>query len=84
LKFLPSLPAGTIGYQLTGNAGGDTWQTITVLFNGTGRPASLPVPAGSYKVVLRGLDIKPSGLATLTPTAGKVTVPSSTALILVQ
>jgi len=84
LKFLPGLPAGTIGYQLTDHAGGDTWQTITVLFNGTGRPAALPVPAGSYQVVLRGLDIKQSGLAQLAAIGGKVTVPGSTALVLVQ
>jgi len=84
LKFLPGLPAGTIGYQLTDHAGGDTWQTITVLFNGTSQPTALPVPAGSYQVVLRGLDIKQSGLAQLAATGGKVTVPGSTALVLVQ
>ncbi|MVN75052.1 type I pullulanase [Hymenobacter sp. HMF4947] len=84
LRFLPGLPAGTIGYQLVGHAGGDVWQTITVLFNGTSRAATLPVPVGTYKVVLRGLDIKPSGLATLPATTSKVAVPGSTALILVQ
>lgn len=84
LRFLPGLPAGTIGYQLVNHAGGDAWQTITVLFNGTGRAATLPVPVGTYKVVLRGLEIKPGGLATLPATTSKVAVPGSTALVLVQ
>ena len=84
LVFLPGLPPGTIGYQLVGHAGGDAWQTITVLFNGTGRPATVPVPPGSYKVVLRGLEIKQSGLDTLRAEASGVAVPGSTALVLVQ
>ncbi|MEJ7664863.1 MAG: hypothetical protein WKG07_37795 [Hymenobacter sp.] len=33
------------------HAGGDAWQTITVLFNGQRQPATVPVPAGNYKVV---------------------------------
>jgi pullulanase len=78
------LPPGTIGYQLTDHAGGDAWQTITVVFNGLRQPATVPVPAGSYKVVLRGLDIKQSGLEVISAGASGITVPGSTALILVQ
>ena len=84
LEFLPGLPPGTIGYRLKDHAGGDAWQTITVLFNGGRQPATVPVPAGSYKVVLRGLEIKQSGLETLSAGAGGVAVPGSTALVLVQ
>ena len=84
LIFLPGLPPGTIGYQLTDHAGGDAWQTITVLFNGAGQPATLPVPAGQYKVVLRGLAIKQSGLETLRAGASGVAVPGYSALVLAQ
>jgi pullulanase len=85
LEFLPGLPAGTVGYQLKNHAGGDAWQTITVLFNGLRQPATAPVPAGSYKVVLRGLEINQNGIGEplATGAAGVPLAPTS-ALILVQ
>ncbi|MGI4864650.1 MAG: type I pullulanase [Janthinobacterium lividum] len=83
LKFLPGVPAGTIGYQLVDHAGGDQWQTITVLFNGTEKPAALPVPAGSYSVVLRGLKINQQGMGPM-PSTGTLEVPAYSTLILVQ
>jgi pullulanase len=83
LKFLPGVPAGTIGYQLVGHAGGDTWQTITVLFNGTGQAATLPVPAGKYSTVLRGMEINQHGLGAVV-SSGAVEVPRYSALVLVQ
>ncbi|GAA4496258.1 type I pullulanase [Hymenobacter ginsengisoli] len=85
LEFLPGLPAGTVGYQLKNHAGGDTWQTITVLFNGLRQPATVPVPAGSYKVVLRGLDINQNGLGEpLAAGAAGVPLAPTSALVLVQ
>ncbi|MDO7884047.1 type I pullulanase [Hymenobacter cheonanensis] len=85
LEFLPGLPAGTIGYQLKNHAGGDAWQTITVLFNGLRQPATVPVPAGSYKVVLRGLDINQNGLGEpLAAGAAGVPLAPTSALVLVQ
>ncbi|TVT39547.1 type I pullulanase [Hymenobacter setariae] len=83
LKFLPGTPAGTIGYQLVEHAGGDTWQTITVLFNGTGQAASLPVPIGKYSAVLRGMEINQHGLGPIM-SSGTVEVPGYSALVLVQ
>ncbi|MGI4874064.1 MAG: type I pullulanase [Janthinobacterium lividum] len=82
LAFLPGLPPGTVGYQLGGHAGGDSWQTITVLFNGSREPATLPIPAGSYTAIVRGQELNPRGLGTVA--GGEVTVPGSTALVLVQ
>ncbi|WP_310393380.1 type I pullulanase [Hymenobacter sp.] len=84
LEFLPGLPAGTIAYRLKDHAGGDAWQTITVLFNGNRTPTSIEVPAGSYTVVLRGDQLNEKGLSRLDLTGAPVPVPASSALILVQ
>ncbi|HET9504285.1 MAG TPA: type I pullulanase [Hymenobacter sp.] len=83
LKFLPGAPAGTIAYQLLDHAGGDQWQTITVLFNGTGQAATMPVPAGRYSAVLRGLEINQRGLGPVV-SGGAVEVAAYSALVLVQ
>jgi pullulanase len=85
LEFLPGLPAGTIGYQLKNHAGSDAWATITVLFNGQRQPATVPVPAGSYRVVVRGLEINQSGLGEpLAVGAAGVPLAPTSALVLVQ
>ncbi|TGE27595.1 type I pullulanase [Hymenobacter metallicola] len=85
LRFLPDMPANTIGYQLQGHAGGDDWGTITVLFNGNRTAAAVPVPAGAYTIMLRGQEINQKGLSQQVVEAGKpLSLPASTALILVQ
>lgn len=86
LEFLPGLPATTIGYRLLRHAGGDEWNTIVVLFNGSRQPAALPVPGGRYFVVLAGDQINPQGIRKLESTEAemKVEVPASSAMILVQ
>lgn len=84
LAFLPDTPPGTLAYRLQDHAGGDTWQTIVVVFNGNRQPARIPLPAGSYKVVLRGDQLSQKGLDRLELTNTPVPVPASSALILVQ
>ncbi|MCA8833226.1 type I pullulanase [Hymenobacter pini] len=84
LEFLPNLPATTIGYRLKDHAGGDEWNNIVVLFNGNRQPARIPVPAGTYSVVLSGDEINPKGLRKLNVATDAVEVPASSALILVQ
>ncbi|WP_345074529.1 type I pullulanase [Hymenobacter fastidiosus] len=84
LHFLPAMPANTIGYQLQNHAGGDAWGTITVLFNGNRAPTAVPVPAGAYTVVLRGAELNTKGLEKLTHAGQSLSLPASSALILVQ
>ena len=84
LVFLPGAPAGTIAYQLREHAGGDAWQTITVLFNGLKTPASIAIPPGAYKIVLRENQVKATGLAKLEQGAAPLEIPASSALILAQ
>lgn len=84
LVFLPGLLAGTIAYQLREHAAGDAWQTITVVFNGLKTPASVALPAGVYKVVVRENQVKESGLGKLEVGATPLVVAASSALVLVQ
>jgi len=84
LVFLPGTPAGTIAYQLREHAGGDAWQTITLVFNGLLTPATVPIPAGTYRVALRGNAIDLQAKQPLTVPAGGLGVPAATALVLVQ
>ena len=84
LSFLPGAPAGTIAYQLREHAGGDAWQTITVLFNGNRKSAAIPIPPGSYKVVLRENQVKATGLSKLEQGPTPLEMPASSAIILAQ
>ena len=85
LEFLPGTPPGTIAYRLKDHAGGDAWENIVVVLNGNRTAAAVPVPPGSYKVVLRGDQLDGSnGLGRVEATGAALPVPASTALILVQ
>ena len=84
LEFLPGPPPGTVAYQLKDHAGGDAWRTIVVLLNGNRTAASIPVPAGKYRVVLRGNQIDAQGLGQMEATGAAVQLPASSAMILVQ
>ncbi|QDA62517.1 type I pullulanase [Hymenobacter jejuensis] len=85
LEFLPTMPAGTIGYRLHDHAGGDRWNTIVVLFNGNRTATAVSIPAGTYSVVLRGAQINPQGLEKLSQAEGHpLIMPATTALLLVQ
>jgi pullulanase len=41
LNFMDSLPAGTVGYTLNGQAVGDSWKKIMVVFNGNNSPTRI-------------------------------------------
>jgi len=85
LEFLPGTPPGTIAYRLKDHAGGDAWENIVVVLNGNRTAAAVPVPPGSYKVVLRGDQLDgSSGLGRVEATGAALPVPASAALILVQ
>ena len=82
LVFTPNAPPGTIAYTLQNHAGGDAWEHILVLLNGTRAAALLPVPAGRYRVVLQGRELNESGLGEVEST-GAVNVAANSALVLV-
>jgi len=84
LEFLPNTPAGTIAYRLKDHAGGDSWQNIVVIFNGNRTATSVPVPDGTYRVVLRGDQINEKAFGKAEVTGAAMQVPASSAMILVQ
>ena len=82
LEFLPTRP-GTIAYQLKNHAGGDAWETITVIFNGNKSATGVSLSRGTYKVILRGNQLNEDGLDVLEVSSG-VQLSGNSALILVQ
>lgn len=54
LSFLPDVPENTVGFLLSGHAGGDAFKDICVLFNPNRIPVSFRVPDGIWKVYVDG------------------------------
>lgn len=79
LEFLPVQPA-LVGFRLKGNAGGDEWQDIIVVLNGSKECREMTLPDGTYTVVCCDGVINESGLGTVD--GGKVNVDAQSAIIL--
>ncbi|MBL7744586.1 MAG: type I pullulanase [Chitinophagaceae bacterium] len=50
--FLVNLPEGVIAYTINGEAVGDSWEKIMVIFNGSGNDHTYQLPAGEWKYAL--------------------------------
>ena len=49
LHFLENVPAGMIAYTINGEAVGDSWKKILVIFNGSGEDQQVTLPRGHYR-----------------------------------
>ena len=49
IRFLEDLPEQTLGYEIDGQACGDSWKRILVLFNGSGQSKEVIPPKGPWK-----------------------------------
>ncbi|HLJ68475.1 MAG TPA: type I pullulanase [Chloroflexota bacterium] len=78
LIFLAA-PTNVVHYELTGNANGDTWQNIDVIFNPTSTVETVTLPSGSWTEVADSGRIGETSLGTAT---GTVAVQPLTAEIL--
>lgn len=58
-QYFKNLPDGVIAYALTNNANNDSWKTIIVAFNNTGKAHTLSV-VGDWKVVVDGNKADPN------------------------
>jgi pullulanase len=54
LRFLEGLPAQVVGYRIRGEAVGDRWKDILVLFNGGGDRSSIALPDDGWKTFVSG------------------------------
>jgi pullulanase len=81
LAFLPTEEL-FVGYQISGNANGDTWKNILVLLNGSDKARTVNIPKGEWTVVLEGDVINEGGIRKVS--GETVEVPRIGALILVQ
>ena len=79
LHFLPVKPC-LLGFVLQNHAGGDAWNNIIVILNGSRETQEVDIPAGNYTVVLCDDTINEQGLGRMQ--GGKVTVDGQRALIL--
>jgi pullulanase len=48
LRFVPKTPPGVVAYQLNGAAVKDSWRSIVVIFNGSGRIQKFSLPKGKW------------------------------------
>ena len=81
LAFLPTEDL-LIGYQISGNANGDSWKNILVLLNGSDDSKTINLPQGEWTIVLQGNKINEAGIRKTSDKT--VDVPRISALILMQ
>ncbi|MEZ5043908.1 MAG: type I pullulanase [Saprospiraceae bacterium] len=82
LHFLEVEGSNLVAYTLSGNANGDSWKNILVVYNGNADHKTLTIPAGPWQMVLDGNQINPEGLENIE--ARQITIPGRTAMILKQ
>ncbi|WP_373850613.1 type I pullulanase [Bacteroides heparinolyticus] len=79
LEFLPTQDC-FVGFRLKNHAGGDQWNNIYVLLNGSDSLKSVTLPKGTYTIVCANGEAKESGLGTIE--GGEVMVDRQSALII--
>ncbi len=79
LSFLPTQDC-LVGFQLSGNAGGDAWENIIVVLNANAEPMEVEIAQGNYTIVAQDGTINEAGLGETQ--GGKILVGAQSALIL--
>jgi pullulanase len=82
LKFLDSTDPNMIAYQLSGNANGDGWKNIMVIFNGSATDKSMNLPAGNWILAANGDTISEKGIKSIN--GNDLLIPATSACILYQ
>ena len=80
IKFDETKSDNLISYSITGNAGGDTWKEIKLVFNGANEAQTINIKKGDWIIVAQDGRLDMNGLGTTR--GGSITLPPHTALIL--
>jgi pullulanase len=62
LHFLPVNESGVVAYTITGNANGDSWKDILVIYNANSKEYKFDLPAGSWKIAVKDAWIVQQGI----------------------
>ena len=79
LEFLPTQDC-LVAFRLKNHAGGDKWNTIYVVLNGSTNLQSVNIPKGKYTIVANNGVINEAGIGEME--GGEVMIDAQTALIL--
>lgn len=82
LKFIDTSDPNIIAYQISGNANGDKWKNILVIFNGNTTDKKFTIPPGNWKLAVDGNNISEKGIQDVKP--GDMPLPATSACILYE
>ena len=87
LKFFTMPAPLMVGYQISGNANGDTWKNIVVYFNSSKADVKVSLPEGKWRIVANGNEVNEKGLTAQgfnRPVSTITVVPAKSMLMLVD
>ena len=82
IRFDNTKSESLISYSITGNANGDSWNEIKLIFNGSDADMTVNVKRGDWKIIARDGVINADGIGSCQ--GGKLTVEHRSALILAR
>lgn len=81
LTFFDIYKSGVVGYEITGNANGDEWKNIVVVYNANKSDYVFTLPPGKWQVAVKDAWIVEEGLEE---SYGTIAVPPISLLVLFQ
>ncbi len=79
-KYL-RMPLAVVAYEIKGNANGDSWRNILVVYNGETKPFEFTLPKGKWHVVVNA---EKAGVETLKVVSSKIELSPTSAYVLFQ
>ncbi len=81
LVFFEGLPAGIIAYQINGQANGDKWKNIVVIFNANKAATTVEIPEGKWKIVVENGVVNQKGIRKIKGKSTSIAPISTTILV---